>query len=110
MPKRVPVQTVILHRDGKQFAPPLGKAFDFTAEELADINAVNPDAVRKPVVEDGEAAQNEGKTGAGNREADDAAADQAAAEAKLAAAEKAAKEAKAQAGAKGKAGDKGGDL
>ena len=57
MPKRVPVQTIILHREGKQFSPEIGQFFDFTAEELADIVAVNPEAVRKPVIEDDGAAE-----------------------------------------------------
>lgn len=51
MPKRIPVTAVHVYRNGKEFVPPIGQAFDFTAEELADINAVNPDAVRKPVNE-----------------------------------------------------------
>ena len=51
MPKRIPVNTIMLHREGKPLVPDIGKVFDFTAEELADINAVNPDAVRKPVNE-----------------------------------------------------------
>lgn len=54
MPKRIPVQTVIVNRDGKQIAAPIGKPFDFTNEELADIKAVNPDAVRIAVNEDPE--------------------------------------------------------
>lgn len=47
MPKRVPVQGIVIHRDGKNIKPPIGKAFDFTAEELADIMRVNPNAVSK---------------------------------------------------------------
>lgn len=62
MPKRVPVETVILHRDGKQFAPEIGKVFDFTEQELADINAVNKFAVRKPVVEEKPAEEVKPKT------------------------------------------------
>lgn len=52
MPKRVPVQTIVVTRDGKRVTPKIGDAFDFTAEELDDINRVNPDAVRKVVIED----------------------------------------------------------
>lgn len=67
MPKRVPVQTIILHRDGKQFSPEIGKAFDFTADELADIVSVNPEAVRKPVIEDDSAAEKAEKTDASTK-------------------------------------------
>lgn len=51
MPKRVPVNTVIVKRDGKSFAPPIGKPFDFTQSELDDINRLMPNAVRKIVNE-----------------------------------------------------------
>ena len=51
MPKLIPVHTVILHRDGKQVVPPLGQPFDFTKEEIADIDRLLPGAVREPVVE-----------------------------------------------------------
>lgn len=52
MPKRIPMQTVIVQRDGKQVAPPIGKAFEFTREELDQIKAVAPDAIRHPVNEE----------------------------------------------------------
>lgn len=51
MPKRVPVNTIIVKRDGKNFVPPIGKPFDFTQDELNDINAVMPGAVRKIINE-----------------------------------------------------------
>lgn len=51
---RVPLETIFVSRDGKQFAPKIGEAFDFTEEEMADINRVNPEAVRNPVSEVGE--------------------------------------------------------
>lgn len=54
MPKRVPVNTIILKRDGKNFVPPIGKPFDFTQDELNDITAVMPNAVRKIINEGGE--------------------------------------------------------
>lgn len=70
MPKRVPVQTIILHREGKQFSPEIGKAFDFTADELADIVSVNPEAVRKPVIEDnGDAEKTDAKVPADKTDA-----------------------------------------
>lgn len=52
MPKRVAVGAIIVQRDGKRMQVPRGQAFDFTAEELADINRLNPGAVRKVVNED----------------------------------------------------------
>lgn len=55
MPQRIPVNKIIVHRDGKRFAPPLGKPFDFTAAELEDIKAVNPGAVRKVINESADA-------------------------------------------------------
>ena len=51
MPIRIPVQTVIVHRDGKNKAAPIGKPFTFTDQELADIKAVNPRAIRLPLNE-----------------------------------------------------------
>jgi hypothetical protein len=51
MPKRIPLQTIILVRDGKRVVPEIGKAFDFTSDELASIKEVSPDAVRAPVNE-----------------------------------------------------------
>lgn len=47
MPKRVPVQGILVRRDGKLVRPKLGVPFDFTAEELEDIKNANPDAVTK---------------------------------------------------------------
>ncbi|MNK62104.1 hypothetical protein D3C87_812730 [compost metagenome] len=34
---RVPRCTVVIVRDGKQVVPEIGKAFEFTAQEVADI-------------------------------------------------------------------------
>lgn len=48
MPKRVPVESVFVHREGKLVKLPIGEVFDFNAEELADIMKNNPGAVRKP--------------------------------------------------------------
>lgn len=48
---RVPVETIMVVRDGKQISPKIGEPFNFTAEELADIKRINPDAIRFPVSE-----------------------------------------------------------
>lgn len=84
MAKRIPVQTVIVVRDGKRVSPPIGKPFDFTKEELSNINDRNPDAIRK--LTDESVQQNDGDDGD-----DDLDARQ---EAEAAAAEKAAQAAK----------------
>ena len=52
MPKRVPVKSVVVVRDGKQVRPEMGKAFDFTTEELDDINRLSPNSIRKVITED----------------------------------------------------------
>lgn len=57
MPKRIPVKSIVLNRDGKQIRPAIGKEFDFTTEELADIMANAPGHVRKVIVEDAAAAK-----------------------------------------------------
>jgi hypothetical protein len=36
----IPLQGVVVHRNGKSVRPELGKPFDFTAEEVADLRAV----------------------------------------------------------------------
>lgn len=51
MPQRIPMQTVIVRRNGKSVVPEIGKPFDFTPDELETINRVNPEAVRKLVNE-----------------------------------------------------------
>lgn len=52
MPKRIPVKKIILQRDKKMMSPEIGVEFDFTAEELADINKLAPNSIRKVVIED----------------------------------------------------------
>lgn len=51
----VPVQGVVVQRDGQQHRPEIGKPFKFTAEEVEDIRAAEKTSgsviVRKPVVE-----------------------------------------------------------
>lgn len=51
MAKFIPVQGVYVHRDGKTVAAPIGEPFDFTDEEVADIQALNPSAIREPINE-----------------------------------------------------------
>jgi hypothetical protein len=51
MPKFVAVQGVRVHRDGKAVDVPLNEPFDFTDEEVADIQAMNPGAIREPINE-----------------------------------------------------------
>jgi hypothetical protein len=52
MPKRIPVQSIVLHREGKQVIPKVGEPFMFTEDELADIKQANPKAIRHVVNED----------------------------------------------------------
>lgn len=49
MPYRVPVQAIFVQRDGKLVRPKLGEKFEFTNEELGDINRMNPSAITKVV-------------------------------------------------------------
>ena len=48
---RIPVQTITVGRDGKNIVPTIGQPFNFTAEEIEQIESSNPAAVRNPVVE-----------------------------------------------------------
>lgn len=65
MPKRMINEGVIVHRDGKRVRPEIGKLFDLTADEIADIEKVRPRAIStlKEVEED--------KRGAAQKAADD---------------------------------------
>lgn len=51
MPSRFVLQTILLMRDGKRVTPVIGKAFDFTAAEIKELDEINPRAYRMPVVE-----------------------------------------------------------
>lgn len=51
MNTRIPVQTIVVKRDGQTVVPKIGKPFDFTDDELADIEKLNPSAVRTLVNE-----------------------------------------------------------
>lgn len=57
MPIRIPTQSVIVQRNGSNYVPPVGKPFNFTADEVAEVNALAPDALRKPVNEEVEGEQ-----------------------------------------------------
>lgn len=46
---KVPDHTVIVFRNGKQVVVAPGKGFDFTDEEIADIEASRPDSLRDVV-------------------------------------------------------------
>ena len=51
MPVRVPHHSIALHRDGQTVRPEVGKPFDFTYAEVAEINVASPAALRRAVVE-----------------------------------------------------------
>lgn len=57
MAKRIAIHTVVVVRDGKRKDVTPGTLFDFTADELKELEALG--AVRKPVVEDAEQAASE---------------------------------------------------
>jgi len=40
MPKRIPLSTIVVHRDGKRITPEIGLPFDFTPDEVAEISAL----------------------------------------------------------------------
>lgn len=65
---RIPVQTITVGRDGKNVIPTIGQPFDFTDEEIKQIEASNPAAVRNPVVE-ADAEQVEVKATKGGKKA-----------------------------------------
>lgn len=52
MPRRIVKSPIHVVRNGVMTEPPLNSVFDFTEAELADIKAVNPDAIGHPVEED----------------------------------------------------------
>lgn len=55
MPIRVPLQSVVVLRNKQSVTPPLDKPFEFTDDEIAQIEAVNPaalsDVVTVPVAD-----------------------------------------------------------
>lgn len=52
MAKMVPTVGIVVIRDGKRVRPTIGKAFDFTKEEIADLKEAHPTALRKSSNED----------------------------------------------------------
>ncbi|QND44196.1 hypothetical protein [Providencia phage vB_PreS-PatoteraRojo] len=77
MPQRKVLQTVILHRESGRIVPTVGQIFDFTAEELASINRLNPEALGRPVQEvdlENQAAQEAAAKAKAEQEAAEAAA------------------------------------
>lgn len=48
--KRTPLQSIVVVRDGKSMSPPIGAAFDFTAEEVEQIEAMSPGAISEETV------------------------------------------------------------
>ena len=67
---RIPVQTITVGRDGKNIVPTIGQPFNFTAEEIEQIESSNPAAVRNPVVEQVEAKATKGGKKAAQAEAE----------------------------------------
>lgn len=65
---RIPVQTITVGREGKNIVPTIGQPFDFTDEEIKQIETSNPAAVRNPVVE-ADAEQVEAKATKGGKKA-----------------------------------------
>lgn len=53
---KVVLKSVIIARDGERISPPIGKAFAFTKEEVEEIEAANPTAIRDAKNEDDEAS------------------------------------------------------
>lgn len=49
---KVILKSIIVVREGKRVAPPIGKAFPLTAEEIETLDEVNPTAYRDAVNED----------------------------------------------------------
>lgn len=69
MPKKVPLISIGVAREGKTVFPPIGQPFDFTKEEVADMEALSKKDgntyFRNPVNEGGDAAPaDEKKSGA----------------------------------------------
>lgn len=47
MPKRVPAQSITVARQGKMVVPKIGEPFEFTADEIKDVERLNPSAFAK---------------------------------------------------------------
>lgn len=51
MPKKVPLISVTVFRDGKAKELPVGRPADFTEDEVAEIESMVPGSLRDPIVE-----------------------------------------------------------
>lgn len=51
MANKIPLISITVHRDKKPVTPPVGRAFDFTVEEIDEIEQMMPGALRNPVNE-----------------------------------------------------------
>jgi uncharacterized protein (UPF0216 family) len=51
MPQRTANMALTLHREGKRIKIAAGQTYNFTADELEQLKAIDANAVRKPVVE-----------------------------------------------------------
>lgn len=60
---RVPTRSVIIVRDGQRLAPPVGKGFLFTADEIKSVEDVDPEALREPKDETVATTADAGDTG-----------------------------------------------
>ena len=49
---RIPRVKIIISRKGVRSTPEIGKQFEFTAEEIAEITSANPDALDKVTTSD----------------------------------------------------------
>lgn len=69
MAKRIVKEGVVVLREGKRVRPAVGKAFDFTAEEIKQLEKVRPQAIGKlsevEVDENSTDVDGEGAGGAG---------------------------------------------
>lgn len=52
MAKRTPLQSVIVIRDGKRVIPPIGKPFDFSADEIKQLDQASPGLLSKQATVD----------------------------------------------------------
>lgn len=46
------LQSITVGREGKPFTPPVGQPFEFTAEEIAQIERMNPAAISTAITLD----------------------------------------------------------
>lgn len=64
MPNLVPLQSVVVQRNGNNVVPPIGAVFEFTDKEVSEIESVNPDALSATIIvaaDDAPAAKGAGK-------------------------------------------------